>query len=156
MNGPDPLAQLRDIHLPPPVDWWPPAPGWWLLLIFGLAIVLAGGHFIRRHIRRNRYRKEALHELQRLTENRDGQSKGDILEQVAMLLRRIAIQACGREEVAPLVGGAWLRFLDRKGGTDQFTKGAGKVLAEGLYRPTVEVDLDQLLPLVKKWIRRKQ
>ena len=72
-----------------------------------------------------------------------------------MLLRRVAIQAWGREAVAPLVGEAWLRFLDLKGETDQFTKGAGKVLAEGLYRPTVEVDLKQLLPLVKEWIRRK-
>ena len=32
------LAQLRDIRLPDPVGWWPPAPGWW---IFGGLIVAA-------------------------------------------------------------------------------------------------------------------
>ncbi|MDP7406676.1 MAG: DUF4381 domain-containing protein, partial [SAR324 cluster bacterium] len=27
----DPLAALRDVHLPPAVSWWPPAPGWWII-----------------------------------------------------------------------------------------------------------------------------
>ena len=37
----DPLAQLRDIHLPGPVESWPPAIGWWILLAIILLLVLA-------------------------------------------------------------------------------------------------------------------
>ena len=37
MNPTD-LSQLRDIHLPEAVPWWPPAPGWWMLF----ALVIAG------------------------------------------------------------------------------------------------------------------
>ena len=42
----DPKAlPLRDIHLPEPIGWWPPALGWWILallviLTIGLCIWL--------------------------------------------------------------------------------------------------------------------
>ena len=155
MNTADPLSNLRGIHPPGAINWWPPAPGWWLLALILLVVVAAACHYLFRHIRRNRYRSDALQELRRLNENLTGLGKRDILEQIAILLRRVAIQRCGREEVAPLTGETWLRFLDSKGKTDQFTSGPGKVLAEGHYRKTFETDLDQLFPLVDKWIRGK-
>lgn len=155
MNSGEPLVQLRDIHLPDPVGWWPPAVGWWLLLIAVLGLGALVSHLLRRYLRRNRYRKEARQELQRLTENRAVYSTGEMLEQISRLLRRVAIQASGRTEVASLVGESWLQFLDSRGATDQFTTGVGRVLGEGLYQRKVEVDLDQLLPLVEKWLRRR-
>lgn len=156
MNGPDPLAQLRDIHLPDPVSWWPPAPGWWLLASVFFAAAWAASFFLGRYLRRNRYRKAAMRELQMIKENRLGLSSRDIVEQLARLLRQVAMQTCGRETVAPLSGTAWLRFLDNRGDTDQFTAGPGKVLGEDHYRPTVEIQLEQLLPLVEKWIKRSR
>lgn len=36
--GDDPLAGLPDIHLPPDVPFWPPAPGWFALA--GLAVLV--------------------------------------------------------------------------------------------------------------------
>jgi hypothetical protein len=41
VNG-DPLAQLRDWHLPDPIQWWPPAPGWWISAAVFLALLLLG------------------------------------------------------------------------------------------------------------------
>ena len=34
----DAALPLRDLRLPEPVGWWPPAPGWWILA----AIVVVG------------------------------------------------------------------------------------------------------------------
>ena len=39
---PDPasLENLRDIAVPPPVPWWPPAPGWWVLGLLALLVLI--------------------------------------------------------------------------------------------------------------------
>lgn len=153
MNN-DPLAQLRDIHLPEPIGWWPPAPGWWLLALTVLVISAVAVYYLRRYLyKRNRYRKEALRELRNLRAKLAALETGAAVDELASLLRRVAIKTCGREKVAPLTGENWLRFLDDKGGTNQFTAGPGKVLGEGHYRPSVEADLDQLGLIIEKWIR---
>jgi len=40
MSEENPLVNLKDIHLPPPVSFWPPAPGWWIL-----ALLMITTHF---------------------------------------------------------------------------------------------------------------
>lgn len=49
MANTDPLAQLKDIHLPTPIGWWPLAPGWYILmgLILFLVIIFAYGVYKR-------------------------------------------------------------------------------------------------------------
>ncbi|NVK88722.1 MAG: DUF4381 domain-containing protein [Gammaproteobacteria bacterium] len=32
-NSQELLKQLKDIHSPDPVSWWPLAPGWWIIII---------------------------------------------------------------------------------------------------------------------------
>ncbi|MCA9451888.1 MAG: DUF4381 domain-containing protein, partial [Nitrospira sp.] len=48
-----PLQGLRDVHLPPPISLWPPAPGWWITL--GLVMM---GVILCLWILRNRRRKQ--------------------------------------------------------------------------------------------------
>ena len=66
MANMDPLAQLKDIHLPDAVGLWPLAWGWWVLLILLVLIALTAFLMLRRHRQRNRYRAAALAELQQL------------------------------------------------------------------------------------------
>ena len=148
--NPDPLAQLRDIHLPEPVSWWPPAPGWWGLALVVPALFGLGAYILLRYLRKKRYRKAALNELTLLRKNSDPRTA---LEQLAALLRRVAIQSFGRKEVVGLTGQKWLELLDRTGRTNQFSCGPGEALGENLYRGDHQVAIDPLFQLAEKWIR---
>jgi hypothetical protein len=73
MNPGDPLAELRDIHLPVSVSAWPLAPGWWLIIVIvcaALAALLL--LWSRRHSARL-YRRQALIQLQHIEQSTDNQ-----------------------------------------------------------------------------------
>ena len=106
------LSRLADIVVPPPVPWWPPAPGWWIVaaaLLVTAAMLLVA---TVRHCRRNAYRRRALVEIDAL------EPIGDAISVAALsaVLKRTALVAYPREQVAPLTGSDWRTFLDRTGG----------------------------------------
>ena len=118
----DPLAELRDIHLPPPVDAAALAPGWWILIALSLAALVLGTLWlVRRHLNRA-YRREAVSALDaallRWTESgAGGMADGPgltYLHEQNRLLKRVAMRSFGRAAVAPLHGREWAEFLDRQ------------------------------------------
>lgn len=145
------LSQLRDIHLPPPVSWWPPAPGWWALAAL-LLLTLGLGLWLLRRRRRNRWRRRALAELAQLRGTDDGQ----LVRGVSVLLRRVAISRFPQAEVAALTGEAWLKFLDRTlgDGSTAFRSGDGRALIVGPYTAAAEVNGAALLALCERWLRK--
>ncbi len=155
---PDPLAGLRDWHLPGPVSWWPPAPGWWLLA--GLALigaVLAGRRWLRRR-RRLAAARAALEHLRRLrAEVAAGGDSRRFAAGVSGLLRRLALIRFPREQVAGLAGRDWLLFLDRTGGGGAFADGVGRVLVDAPFRGDGGLgsasDAEELTKLAAAWIQ---
>ena len=149
----NPLLKLKDIHLPPPVSFWPPAPGWWILaLLFTLVLIFGGLWLLRRHKRRKPI-TEALKMLKELQiQFEKAPDELALLRSLSQLLRRLALTFYTNEQVASLHGTAWLDFLDKTGKTKEFTQGAGKVLGTVLYQQKAELEIDALFPLVKKWI----
>lgn len=152
MNQSDPLSQLRDIHLPGPVSWWPPAPGWWFVAFITLTALVVLIYFLRRRFLKNRYRTIALNKLS-LLESHDNDNALIVLEEISVVLRRVAMQTYGRQTVALLVGDSWLAFLDKTGKTSKFSNGAARVLGSGLYQSSVEADIEQVLLLAGKWVK---
>ncbi|WP_288129626.1 DUF4381 domain-containing protein [Microbulbifer sp.] len=124
------LTQLKDIQEPAAVGWWPPAPGWWLaaVIVFSLLIIagLALLH-LRRKRQQRRYRTEGIH-LLRAVDVKDPRA----VEEINILLKRVAVVSFGRRRCAALTGQQWIDFLQRTSGED-LPAPARTALLEGLY-----------------------
>jgi hypothetical protein len=132
----DALAGLADIAVPDPVSWYPETWGWWVLggALFVAALVLA----IRRARRfvADRYRREALRECEALDASLDSESRrAAALAELAVLLKRTALSAWPRAEVASLTGHAWIDFLRRHGGRAGIDERMVRLLDDSEYRP---------------------
>jgi hypothetical protein len=164
MEAEDPLSQLRDIHLPDAVSLWPPAPGWWLLL----ALVLIGLVYLCRHaiaamIRRRRL-VSVLRELdqaystyneQAAFDNMRNQAGLDFLATINSLLKRVAQVMFPDSGCVHLTGREWLEFLDACDNSEVFSRGAGTVLADGIYQRRFTADTDELYRISKDWIAHR-
>lgn len=130
------LAEMRDLHEPEPVGAWPPAPGWWLvtLILLGLLVFL----YVKavRHNRKRAYRREALHQLMLAREGYRTSGDGsryaqDILE----IIKRTALTAypSDSQRIAGLHGNAWLNFLDSTCPICKFDSEEGRGLVAAAY-----------------------
>lgn len=147
---------LRDIHLPGPPDFWPPAPGWWLVAIVVIALLGWIGLKGWRYFRKLRQRKRILDLLEQLEQSSAIRPQPDYLAQLTELMKRFALARYPRRVVAPLSGSDWLHFLDESGGHGRFSQGPGRVLAHGPYVRDLpdSTDITALTSLVRDWIKR--
>ena len=153
------LDRLHDIIVPAPAPWWPPAPGWYWVL--GLMVVMLLAALIAGLIRRqhNRYRREALAELARhemALQNTELRSPA--LLSLAELLKRTAVTAFPREDVATLTGLKWFEFLDDTARGSRFRDALGATLENAIYDPRTADTLDpqklhSVVEAIRHWIK---
>jgi len=88
------LEQLRDIHLPEAVHWWPPAPGWWIVAALLLGLITWLSRYLQARYRRQYFRGESqdlLKQVWRDYEQQAGNTANadrDFIENTLALLRR--------------------------------------------------------------------
>lgn len=159
MDSEELLAQLADIHLPEPVSYWPPAPGWWLLALALLALAIYAGRRYRRYHRLHKVCNEALAELERCyqqlaeadTAALDG-AKLRYLNQVNSVIRRVALVHYPQSSIASLDGRAWVDFIREKGESSAMTEEIANALSYGRFQQHCEVDVDALGQFGRQWI----
>lgn len=155
-QDPASLDNLRDIVLPPPIPWLPPAVGWRLIVAALATTALVALWRAFRRWRSNAYRREALRALGEIEARlRAGEPAAIAAVEISVLLKRAALAAFPRETSADLTGDRWAAFLDRTGGARDFTEGPGSVLwplAYGAARDSA--DLTGALKAARRWLDR--
>jgi hypothetical protein len=150
----DPVAGLIDIPLPPSVSLLPQTwPARIVIVLLTTGLIVGVWMFVRRW-HANRYRREALAALDRITRATPSDGGAGMASELALLVRRTALAAFPREQVAALAGPPWLAFLDRSYGGDGFSRGPGRVLDAAPYQPASASTRDSsaLIDLVRRWI----
>lgn len=172
---------IEDIHIPEDINAWPPAIGWWLLVIIVVAAITALWLGIKRAIKKYRqkwsYRKAALllldqcfnnehfdnqrnQETPSATEQNHLQAKVD---EMMRLLKRTAMSAYPNSHVNVLHGAAWGEFLQRQcgecGDKHDVTELAQFVALQQQYQANSQVLLtDQVLTMLYQqcqlWIKQ--
>jgi len=152
---------LRDIHLPEPISWWPIASGWWLLLACSVLLVVII-FFIKKAHKKKQLNREINSEIKIIkTQFGNTKNKHELAQSLSVLLRRSSISFYAEKEVAGLTGEQWLRFLD---GTTSATSGkfqseTGNALIIAPYLPkTSDFDFDAqaLLNLCENWFKTQK
>lgn len=137
------LGRLIEAPEPPPVSMMPQTCGWAVLgLILLAACIFVAIHMWRRY-QANAYRRYAIEELD---------AARDDPAAIAAILRRTALAAYPRRDVAGLAGDDWLRFLDAQVSGKDFLEGPGRLVAAAPYRNTRNEPA--LYAVVKNWIVR--
>lgn len=158
------LDQLQPLILPEPVGFWPPAPGWWLLLI--LLPALGYGLWRARTLLPKKasadtvepldpLRQAALVELAQMPKPYEGAPAGAWLQQINGLLKRLCRNHYPYSQSHTLNGRKWLAFLDNRCPAAGLTR--WMILVEGAYKPECKLDdkaINGLTQSVETWIRK--
>lgn len=135
----DLMGMLAEPPVPDPIALTPQTAGWWLLGAVGLLALAFGVGRAWLRWRANAYRRAALAALA---------SVGDDPARIATILRRTALAAYPRPEVAGLAGSDWVAFLRATG---DFPEDAAADLTDAPCRPGG--DGARLAQAVERWIR---
>ncbi|AVO39074.1 DUF4381 domain-containing protein [Pukyongiella litopenaei] len=144
--GPENLVDLIDGLIdpvePPPVPLVPQTWGWAALAV--LIVVLLAWLLWRwaARCRADAYRRAALTALDQAGTAAD----------IAVILRRAALAAYPRAEVAGLAGRDWVAYLDRTG-RGGFPAAAGEELRLAPYRDDAAAPSDELRDAAGTWLR---
>ena len=144
------LGEFTEVVAPGAISWLPQTQGWfWVGLALGLYAARQGWLRLREW-HRNRYRREAL---ARLTELQSGADAG-LPTHINHLLKRTALAAWPRRQVARLSGREWVAFLNSACDPQPFGGELGQLLADGPYGVVSAEDdaADRLVQACARWI----
>ncbi len=143
---------LRDVHLPNPISWWPPAPGWWVVVSAIVIVIIAIFLYWKWHYR-HRIKRSALIELKNIessyNEHRDTHR---LAQELSRLARRAALATDPSRTGAAETGAAWSARLNSLSKSRDTAEAIKSVLERAPYRREESIDADAVLKAFRSWL----
>ena len=149
---------IEELMLPDTISLWPSAPGWQLLGVIAVLLLVVKASRLAIRWWHNRYRREVLRQLSSV-QREAGNRLQDVVAVLPYYMKVTALQAYPRQDVAALSGDDWLMFLDSHYSGPSFSGGLGIKLLRVAYLPTEQWQLDDsesfaLIGMSRHWIAR--
>lgn len=148
------LAQLKDIHAPEPISWWPLALGWWVLAVLTLLALSSAIYFLWKHQKQNRYRTLALTELtSHFNQWQSHANDKDYITAANNVLKRV-IRIFKPSSVNQF-SDKWVDVLDAHA-KNELSSGTRFALAHQCYQAHVSADIHTLHSELSHWLKHHQ
>lgn len=151
--GAERMWGLKELPYPDPVGWLPQTPGWYVVAAVLLAALIYVVWRVRRRHQANAYRRAGVARLEAI-------ASGDAaLAELPFLLRKAALTAYPRTDVAGLRGRDWQQWLNGAANQDLYSEADAGLIDELAYLPPDRLaalrDDDatrRLIELSKRWL----
>ena len=147
------LQQLKDIHLPPAITFWPLAPGWYIVFLLSLALIIGLSFWIGVKYKQKKVAQKIFAKWE--TIKNQILEKPEDIELAAIFIRQLILLKKSRKNIALLYGENWTDYLKKTYPKAQMTPLVETFLSQGIYqssfaRESSEKFLDELNSWIKK------
>ncbi|MFK7734069.1 MAG: DUF4381 domain-containing protein [Pseudomonadales bacterium] len=148
--------QLRDIHLPEAVSWWPPAIGWWLLTLLCIGLLWVLWANLKKRRKAKEYRIAAHIELSAHYNAWLKHNTATLyLQSASEVLKRIMRHIDNDSEALSTSGQAWLDALNSR--TDEpLSAETQAALSQQVYQRNAVLDIPAVHKELLSWVDTHQ
>lgn len=148
------ILPVNEIITPDAIANWPPAIGWWLLLLLVVLVLFSGMIFIVRYRRYWTYRKLALNELKTTIAQTDASNISTTATELMSIIKRVSMTVNHQHNFAMLDGERFLNVANNALPKPVFSQATINNIAQVLYRENPSFDINAFYHECCHWVKR--
>ncbi|HSX20278.1 MAG TPA: DUF4381 domain-containing protein [Gammaproteobacteria bacterium] len=153
------MEDLIDIQGLDQISWWPLAFGWWVVLGLVIVGVVVASFFLWRSLKYKRsWQYKAFKRLAKMQSQLGQSEPKQILQNLSLELRKIAMLTTQRETCAGLIGDQWLQWLQQHDPAGFDWAQNGRLITALQYMPATEINdpaqINELICAAQGWVKK--
>lgn len=149
------LSQLKDVHAPDPITFWPLAFGWWVLIILStLAIISLSFWFLKRRLK-STWKRQAQKRFEALCAIYKQQPSAGNLLKINRLLKQALSSANNKRDYLHFCENEWadtLKSVKHKN-VSILQEQEISILSKGIYGRQTDILDSEALNRISLWIK---